>query len=65
MFIADHQELNPPRMLCPFRGGESHGCMGEQCALWYRANDEDYDACSVFIAAFYACSTSFNTRRLK
>jgi len=65
MHIASHMELDEPQMLCPFRtapDGAADACMGEPCALWYRATDRDYSGCSAFVAAFYACNTSYNTR---
>ena len=68
MYLVDHQELDPPRMLCPFRttgGGEPAKCMGESCALWYADTNPDYSGCAPFVGAFYACNTSYNTRQIK
>lgn len=63
--LIDHDNLTPPTMACPFRSnpdGTTAPCMGEPCALWYRSTDPDYCGCSLFVAAFYACNVSYNTR---
>jgi len=65
VFLVDHQDLERPAMLCPFRGdgdGSPATCLGEPCALWYRSSDADYSGCAPFVTAFYSCSTSYNTR---
>lgn len=62
MHLVDHQELDPPTMLCPFTrtaDGRQRTCMGETCALWYRSTDGDYSGCSVYVAAFYARDTAY------
>lgn len=67
MFSVDHQELEPPMMLCPFRqtsDGRPCVCMGEPCALWFPSSNEDYEGCAPFVTAFYACSMSYNSRQL-
>lgn len=67
MFLTDHNELEPPTMICPLlstRDGRTP-CMGETCALWYQSADEGYSGCSIFVGAFYACNTSYNTRQIK
>lgn len=65
MHLVDHQELEPPAMLCPFRtkgDGNQASCMGAECALWYRSKDHERSGCSVFIAAFYSRNVSYYTR---
>lgn len=65
MFLVDHQDLDRPAMLCPFRSdadGSSATCIGESCALWYRASDEDHSGCAPFVTASYSCSISYYTR---
>lgn len=63
MHLVDHQELDPPTMLCPLRNtpeGRPATCMGEACALWYRSTDEDYSGCSAYVAAFYARDIAYH-----
>ena len=64
MHLIDHNELNPPIMLCPFRSkpdGTPVTCMGEACALWYQPADPDYSGCSAYITAFYARDIAYHT----
>lgn len=66
MHLVSHQELEPPMMVCPFRSmpdGTPALCMGEPCALWYRASDEDYSGCSAYITAFYARDAAYHVSR--
>lgn len=60
MFLVDHQDLEQPAMLCPFRNAAP--CIGESCALWCRESNDDYSGCSVFITTSYAKQCSYYTR---
>lgn len=64
MHIADHKKLENQSMICPMlpfdRDGRPRQCIGERCALWYKASNHDYSGCSVFITAFYTSSVSYH-----
>lgn len=57
MFAKDFDD----KTLCPMMSDGSHAvpCVRERCALWMKANNEDYSACAEHIAAFETKQTHF------